>query len=133
MKQLIAERDKKLFVINELKHEVDTINDMIKRNCLETVCTEFDSSGKVSGQISLNQGGVKITAERKKTVKWDNAKLVDIAEQMTPEQRADYLKTSVRMDEKVFKQIPDGEFKDALTDARTVTIGDTVIKAELGE
>lgn len=133
MNQLIAERDKKLYVINELKQEVNAINDIITRQCLAEVTESYDQSGKASGQISIKRDGIKLSGERKKNVKWDSEKLAAIAEDMTSEQRADYLKTSVRMDEKVFNQIPDGEFKDALIDARTVTVGELTINAEMGE
>lgn len=91
---------------------------------------------KTHGECTAEQDGVKFTVGADKTVKWDSAKLMAVAGQMSWAQANAMFKITFEMSETNYKNLVnnvaaglvDQKVLDAVNDARTSKIGETKLK-----
>jgi hypothetical protein len=89
-------------------------------------------AGKTAGTITSvlpNAGGLRLKAETRAKVKWDQPKLWSLAADMTRDQIEHYCKIELTPKEAVYKALePGSNIKGALADARTDEPGTTTYR-----
>ncbi len=128
--QLSAERSGVVSVAAGLQKDLADIQAEIDRRFSGAGKLALDAAGKDYGTTTKKvEGGYKIKAEIKQTVKWDSDALQTIASDMTWEKIQHWFKIAFSVPETKFKAIEPGPFKKALERARTTKL--TPIKVTL--
>jgi TolA-binding protein len=119
--------------IKDMQSEIKVIQNTIIDMYQDQTDAKLASEGKDFGQASVEDGDYKITIDKRKSVKWDQAKLKSILDLMDPDTAAHYAKVDVSVPEaKYATATPD--IKGALSMARTVELqGTTVSIKKIGE
>lgn len=115
-----------------LQDEVNKLQEAISDALSDTAATLFANEGKNAGDITINiDGAGKFKASISKSVKWDSAKLQNIAASMPWNEAVGLFKIDFSVPEANFKaaQSMKPELAEKLIEARTVKYGDLKIVA----
>lgn len=90
--------------------------------------------GKDTGTIRFEDGSVTVIAEMPKRVEWDQAKLVQIAENIASagEDPAEFIETTLKVSEHKYTALPES-WRKGFEPARTVRIGKPKFRLVLRE
>ncbi len=123
LEQLSAERQEVGAIVAGYYAELADIQAEIDRRFHNVAALALDAAGKDYGTTTKEvEGGYKIKAEIKQTVKWDSDALQTIASDMTWEKIQHWFKIAFSVPEAKFKAIEPGPFKKALEKARTTKL-----------
>ena len=121
--ELATERQELRDITAGYEGELVNIEAEITRRFSALGALALDDAGKDYGTATREiKGGYKLKAEIKQTVKWDSDALQTIASDMTWEKIQHWFKIAFSVPEANFKAMEPGEFKDALTRARTTKL-----------
>lgn len=121
LKKVIGERDQLARTIKAMQASLKEQDEAILRLCARDAEAGFTKADKPSGTIHFNLDGEVFTADIDKRVKWDSDALQRIAGSISFEEALSLFKVEYSVPEKVFNDLADGDLKQRLTDARTVT------------
>jgi hypothetical protein len=111
--------------------ELDLVNAVIDRRLGPRALMALAAAGKEDGQVSFSpEDGITARGKVDKRVKWDQGGLLALAEAMAWAEVRHYFKIELSMAEAIYKAIPPGPLKDAVTRARTVIRGEPRIALE---
>lgn len=135
IRQLVLQRETLLSVIEQAKVDVKktdaALSEIIRPEAV------LLAAGKEHGQTTLETDGVKITVKADKKVKWDSAKLMEIATKLPWEQVRNLFKITFEMPETKYGFLAENvkagmqpaELLQDIDEARTVEIGEAKISA----
>ena len=111
-------------LLGPLSTKLTDLEQQINSHCIAKSEEMRKLQGKDTGASSFVENGVKVTVTIPKTVKWDNAKLAELAERMRTagDDPAQYIKVSYGVDERTYKEWPEA-IQGAFMPARTVMAG----------
>ena len=123
LSDLSTERQELRDVVAVHQGELVNIEAEITRRFSALGALALDDAGKDYGTVTKEmEGGYKIKAEIKQTVKWDSDALQAIASDMTWEKIQHWFKIAFSVPEAKFKAIEPGPFQKALEKARTTKL-----------
>ena len=112
-----------------LTDEVARVEAHVQERFSEAVSVAYSREKKKSGKLNIKrEDGFVIEANISKTVKWDSDKLKAVAQGMSWEEIQHYFKIDFSVSEAIFKALPPGPIRDAITNARTTNYGDPKVK-----
>ncbi|MAR68747.1 MAG: hypothetical protein CL833_15980 [Crocinitomicaceae bacterium] len=119
---LLERREELRTVISELKEELSDVNQKIQDVWLGQVRDALRADGKDFGTTKIVSGNKKFKATVRKKVIWDQDKLRNELNSMSPENAQHYGKVVFSVEERKYTAAPP-EIKQQLEDCRTVEIG----------
>ena len=119
---LLERREELRTVISELKEELSDVNQKIQDVWLGQVRDALRADGKDFGTTKIVSGNKKFKATVRKKVTWDQDKLRNELNSMSPENAQHYGKVVFSVEERKYTAAPP-EIKQQLEDCRTVEIG----------
>ncbi len=126
--QLSGERQKQRITLAFYQEDLADIEAEITRRYNAAGALALDEQGKDYGTATRKiDGGYKIKAEIKQTVKWDSDALQAIAADMTWEKIQHWFKIAFSVPAAKFKAVEPGPFKKALEKARTTKLSPLTI------
>lgn len=90
----------------------------------------YEKEGKPDGTVRFASGDKIFKSEIKKTVSYDNDKLLEIANSIPWQQAQQVFKIKLDVSETVFKKLEDAALKQRITDARTAKYSEPKITLE---
>ena len=121
--QLSGERQELCDMLAGYQQELADIQAEIDRRFHNVAALALNAAGKDYGTTTKEvEGGYKIKAEIKQTVKWDSDALQTIASDMTWETIQHWFKIAFSVPEAKFKAIEPGPFQKAMERARTTKL-----------
>src|SRR3546814_1795502 len=111
--------------IAKAKSRLDALQGEVSARFKEEVTAAYDRAGKVSGVVRIPlPDGYELTADAKKAIKWDSAKLLQVARFMEREQVQRPFKLEVSMGEKIYDGVAAAApaLREKIDVARTVAI-----------
>lgn len=120
--ELFEARDALKEEIANLRAKVKKIDDALKEKYLDTAREFLSHSNKDFGTVVFYDGNTQIKAFVEKKVEWDQAKLANIFDNMSPEEAQHYAKLTLGVEERKYSSAPPS-VKRALEEARTTSIG----------
>lgn len=109
--------------LNAAKAALDDIDQHILAATQSTIEQLFELTGKQGGTVTGEIEGLKIKGSRSKTVKWDSAKLREIARELDAETFDRLIKMDLSIPERTYDFL-DAEMRAKVDAARTVKYGD---------
>ena len=109
--------------LSAVQRDLAAIQDEINRRFEGAAKLALDEAGKEHGTATRTmEGGYKIKADIKQTVKWNSDVLQVIASDMDWEQIQHWFKISFSVPEAKFKAMPPGDLQKAVATARTTKL-----------
>ncbi len=102
-----------------LKRRKETLHAILARRFEDEARKQLVAAKKDTGTATIITNGITIKAEFKKTVEWDQTKLLAALNAMAPDDAKHYGKVTLAVEERKFTAAPPAVQK-ALADARTV-------------
>lgn len=96
---------------------------------------ELERARKDHGKVTVRAvGGREFDVEVRQTVKWDSEVLVSICKSglVDAGEQARVFEMELHVPERVYNNLPDGEFKQAITKARTTKLSEPSLKLKRG-
>ncbi len=121
--------------IQNLDKQINNIEDQIEALISPVVKQRRDAEGKPYGMINIEAfQGVKIKHDQPKRVKWDEAKLASIVEQIKAGNAdpSEYVKISYKVEERKYSAWPK-HIRDIFEPARTTELGAVKVSFEILE
>ena len=120
--QLLERREELRAIIDGHKKELSDINEKIQDTWQQEVRNALRAAGKDFGSTTIMSGNKKLKATIRKKVTWDQDKLRDQLNKMSPENAKHYGKLVVSVEERKYTAAPP-DIKNQLEDCRTVEMG----------
>jgi len=114
--------------IANLKDWIAQIDAELNARFAEDFQAAFAAGDKLSGQVTVERDGLKITGEISKTVKWDSKALMAVAATLPWERTAKLFKIEFSVPEATFNAITDEDLQKKIAAARTVKYGELKVK-----
>ena len=120
--QLLERREELRTIIDGHKKELSDINEKIQNTWYLQVRDALRAVGKDFGSTTIMSGNKKLKATIRKKVTWDQDKLRDQLNKMSPENAKHYGKLVFAVEERKYTAAPT-DIKNQLEDCRTVEMG----------
>lgn len=120
--QLLERREELRTIIDGHKKELSDINEKIQDTWQQEVRDALRAAGKDFGSTTIMSGNKKLKATIRKKVTWDQDKLRDQLNKMSPENAKHYGKLVFSVEERKYTAAPP-DIKNQLEDCRTVEMG----------
>jgi len=120
--QLLERREELRTIIDGHKKELSDINEKIQNTWYLQVRDALRAVGKDFGSTTIMSGNKKLKATIRKKVTWDQDKLRDQLNKMSPENAKHYGKLVFSVEERKYTAAPP-DIKNQLEDCRTVEMG----------
>ena len=120
--QLLERREELRTIIDGHKKELSAINEKIQNTWYLQVRDALRAVGKDFGSTTIMSGNKKLKATIRKKVTWDQDKLRDQLNKMSPENAKHYGKLVFSVEERKYTAAPP-DIKNQLEDCRTVEMG----------
>ena len=120
--QLLERREELRTIIDGHKKELSDINEKIQDTWQQEVRDALRAAGKDFGSTTIMSGNKKLKATIRKKVTWDQDKLRDQLNKMSPENAKHYGKLVFSVEEQKYTADPP-DIKNQLEDCRTVEMG----------
>jgi len=137
IRRVARERQAVVDTINQLKKQLEEIDDKLIDELTPNIETLFgDERGKKPhGEATLDMDDVKIKLSKRKSVKYDNSKMIEAGSHLSWEELNEFFKVKFDMGETGYKELEAGakdseKFSDVLSrvdDAREVTVSEPKI------
>lgn len=127
--QLLERREELRDIIDGHKKELSDINEKIQDTWLEQTRDALRANGKDFGTTTLVSGNKRLKSTVRKKVTWDQEKLFDQLNKMSPENAKHYGKLVVSVEERKYTAAPP-DIKNQLEDCRTVEMGSFSIEED---
>ena len=127
--ELLDRREELRTIIDGHKKELSDINEKIQRTWYLQVRDALRAAGKDFGSTTIMSGNKKLKAKIGKKVTWDQEKLFDQLNKMSPENAKHYGKLNVSVEERKYTAAPP-DIKNQLEDCRMVEMGSFSIEED---
>ena len=127
--QLLERREELRTIIDGHKKELSDINEKIQNTWYLQVRDALRAVGKDFGSTTIMSGNKKLKATIRKKVTWDQDKLRDQLNKMSPENAKHYGKLVFSVEERKYTAAPP-DIKNQLEDCRTVEMGSFSIEED---
>jgi len=121
-RELFDRRDELKHVISEMRIELKDVEEQLSDTFLPIAKDVLRANGKDFGTAQIAEGNHRLKVTVGKKVTWDQAKLRDTLNNMSPENAQHYGKLTFAVEERNFTAAPPA-IKEELEDCRTVAIG----------
>jgi hypothetical protein len=121
-RELFDRRDELKHVISEMRTELKDVEEQLSDTFLPIAKDVLRANGKDFGTAQIAEGNHRLKVTVGKKVTWDQAKLRDTLNNMSPENAQHYGKLTFAVEERNFTAAPPA-IKEELEDCRTVAIG----------
>ena len=121
-RELFDRREELKHVISEMRTELKDVEEQISDTFLPIAKDVLRANGKDFGTAQIAEGNHRLKVTVGKKVTWDQAKLRDTLNNMSPENAQHYGKLTFAVEERNFTAAPPA-IKEELEDCRTVAIG----------
>jgi hypothetical protein len=126
-RELFDRREELKHVISELRIELKDVEEQLSDTFLPLAKDVLRANGKDFGTAQIAEGNHRLKVTVGKKVTWDQAKLRDTLNNMSPENAQHYGKLTFSVEERNFTAAPPA-IKEELEGCRTVEVG--AIKVE---
>lgn len=123
--------------VSPLQEDITVIVGELQQRCGEKIKGAFTAADKTHGKVTLKldalgatEAGGELDAEVRQTVKWDQDKLKTAAEE-NPNDAPHIIEADLFVSENVYKALPPGKLKTALTAARTTKLSKPSLKIRI--
>ena len=127
--ELFERRDELKYIIAELRAELKDVEEQISDTWLELARDALRADGKDFGTTYIVAGNKKLKAVVRKKVTWDQDKLREVLDNMSPSNARHYGKLTFAVEERKYTSAPP-ETKAVLEECRTVEIGGFSIEVD---
>ena len=121
-RELFERRDELKHVISEMRLELKDVEEQLSDTFLPVARDVLRANGKDFGTAQFTEGNQRLKVTVGKKVTWDQEKLRDTLNHMSPENAQHYGKLTFAVEERKFTAAPPA-IKDELEECRTVEIG----------
>lgn len=121
-RELFDRRDELKHVISELRIELKDVEEQLSDTFLPVAKDVLRSNGKDFGTAQIVEGNQRLKVTVGKKVTWDQDKLRDVLNTMSPEDAQHYGKLTFAVEERKFTAAPPA-IRNELQDCRTVEVG----------
>ena len=121
-RELFDRRDELKDVISELRIELKDVEEQLSDTFLPVAKDVLRANGKDFGTAQIAEGNHRLKVTVGKKVTWDQDKLRDALNNMSPENAQHYGKLTFAVEERNFTAAPPA-IKEELEDCRTVSVG----------
>ena len=121
-RELFDRRDELKHDISEMRTELKDVEEQLSDTFLPIAKDVLRANGKDFGTAQIAEGNHRLKVTVGKKVTWDQAKLRDTLNNMSPENAQHYGKLTFAVEERNFTAAPPA-IKEELEDCRTVAIG----------
>ena len=126
-RELFDRRDELKHVISELRLELKDVEEQLSDTFLPVAKDVLRANGKDFGTAQIAEGNHRLKVTVGKKVTWDQDKLRDTLNNMSPENAQHYGKLTFAVEERKFTAAPPA-IREELEECRTVAVG--AIKVE---
>ena len=126
-RELFDRREELKHVISEMRTELKDVEEQISDTFLPIAKDVLRANGKDFGTAQIAEGNHRLKVTVGKKVTWDQDKLRDTLNNMSPENAQHYGKLTFAVEERKFTAAPPA-IKEELEECRTVAVG--AIKVE---
>ena len=126
-RELFDRRDELKHVISELRLELKDVEEQLSDTFLPVAKDVLRANGKDFGTAQIAEGNHRLKVTVGKKVTWDQDKLRDALNNMSPENAQHYGKLTFAVEERKFTAAPPA-IREELEECRTVAVG--AIKVE---
>jgi hypothetical protein len=121
-RELFERRDELKHVISEMRLELKDVEEQLSDTFLPVARDILRSHGKDFGTAQIAEGNQRLKVTVGKKVTWDQDKLRDTLNNMSPENAKHYGKLTFAVEERKFTAAPPA-IKEELEECRTVQVG----------
>ena len=121
-RELFDRRDELKHVISELRLELKDVEEQLSDTFLPVAKDVLRANGKDFGTAQIAEGNHRLKVTVGKKVTWDQDKLRDTLNNMSPENAQHYGKITFAVEERNFTAAPPA-IKEELEECRTVAVG----------
>ena len=121
-RELFERRDELKHVISEMRLELKDVEEQLSDTFLPVARDILRSHGKDFGTAQIAEGNQRLKVTVCKKVTWDQDKLRDTLNNMSPENAKHYGKLTFAVEERKFTAAPPA-IKEVLEECRTVQVG----------
>ena len=121
-RELFDRRDELKHVISELRLELKDVEEQLSDTFLPVAKDVLRANGKDFGTAQIAEGNHRLKVTVGKKVTWDQDKLRDALNNMSPENAQHYGKITFAVEERNFTAAPPA-IKEELEECRTVAVG----------
>jgi hypothetical protein len=126
-RRLFERRDELKHVMKELRNELKDIEDKLSDEFLPAARDVLNSNGKDFGTAQIAQGNHRLKVVVSKKITWDQDKLRETLNTMSPEDAVHYGKLTFAVEERKFTAAPPA-IRAELEDCRTVEVGRVTVE-----
>ncbi len=126
---LLAQKKALSDQINEIKGQLRDIDNTLSQRYLDMLRSQFTRTGKVTGTVSVRDGGLTVKGVIKKTVRWDQKVLAGIVENAPDLVSRGFVKVEYHVGEREYDVFP-SELRLIIDSARSVQTGPVQIVFE---
>jgi len=121
-RELFDRREELKHVISEMRTELKDVEEQISDTFLPIAKDVLRANGKDFGTAQIAEGNHRLKVTVGKKVTWDQAKLRDTLNNMSPENAQHYGKLTFAVEERKFTAAPPA-IREELEECRTVAVG----------
>ena len=125
--ELFERRDELKHILADLREELKDVEQQISDLYLEMARDSLRADGKDFGTARITEGNQRLKVTVTKKVVWDQEKLRDTLESMSPEDARHYGKLTFAVEERKFTAAPPA-VRSALEECRTTEVGRVTVE-----